>query len=231
MTGGSSITTSSVVSALPTPHLHAVLPASLRTTEPFSSLLANPMSSVHVINIVFPGPPSTIHPAGFGYLIPRPPQRYPSSVNEGPGILGTVFDACSVSQQDTNATGRHDYDNAQFTKLTVMVGGPYPLPPLPPHLSSEGDAPLPEHMQNILSQLSKHLSRPLPAPLYWRIKPNHNCIPTLLPGHQERMAELRGALSKEFGDRLQVVGAGVGGVSVGDCVEAGRRAALGLDLD
>ncbi|KAJ3511708.1 hypothetical protein NMY22_g15569 [Coprinellus aureogranulatus] len=228
MEGMPSISTSHVVSALPTPRLHAVLSPSLRSTKLFGHLLANPMSSVHVVNIVFPGPPSSVHPAGFGYLIPRPAQGYPSSADPDSSILGTVFDSCSLSGQDTNSTGKVGYADAEFTKLTVMVGGPYPLPPLPPHLSSQENVSLPDYMQSILKQLSTHLSRPLPTPLYWRIQPNHNCIPTLLPGHQERMRELGGALSKEFGDKFQIVGAGVGGVSVGDCVEAGRKAALRL---
>lgn len=40
------------------------------------------------------------------------------------------------------------------------------------------------------------------------------------------MGELRALISERFGGRLQIVGAGVGGVSVGDCVEGGRRAAM-----
>lgn len=186
------------------------------------------MSSVHVVNVVFPGPPSAIHPAGFGYLIPRPPQGYPSSADGELGILGTVFDSCSLAEQDTNLTGKHGYEDAEFTKLTVMVGGPYPLLPLPSHLPSNENVALPDYMQRILKHLSNHLSRPLPSPLYWRIQLNHNCIPTLMPGHQERMHELREALQEEFGGKFQIVGAGIGGVSVGDCVDAGRKAALEL---
>lgn len=228
MKEGPSIPFSSVVSALPTHQLHGVLAPSLRTAKPFGHLLSNPMSSVHVVNIVFPGPPSAIHPAGFGYLIPRPPHGYPSSAEGEPSILGTVFDSCSLAAQDTNSTSKLSFEDTQFTKLTVMVGGPYPLPPLPAHLSSDENATLPDYMQSILTQLSGHLSRSLPTPLYWRIQPNYDCIPTLLPGHRERMSEVRETLSQHVGDRFQIVGAGVGGVSVGDCVEAGRKAALEL---
>lgn len=46
-----------------------------------------------------------------------------------------------------------------------------------------------------------------------------------MPGHLERMAEMRSVLEdKVWGGRMEVIGAGVGGVSVGDCVEAGKRA-------
>ncbi|KAF6747845.1 protoporphyrinogen oxidase [Ephemerocybe angulata] len=228
---GTSLLPSHVTSALPTHLLYRALSPSLRSLKPFDHMLANPTSSVHVVNIVFPGPPSTIHPAGFGYLIPRPPQGYPSTSDEVPSILGTVFDACSLGAQDTTSSGKFGYTDAEFTKLTVMVGGPYPLPKLPSQLSSENDTGTPGYIQNILKQLSTHLSRTLPAPIYWRIQPNEDCIPTLLPGHGERMMELRSMLAEKFGGRLQVVGAGVGGVSVGDCVEAGRKAALEAPSD
>jgi oxygen-dependent protoporphyrinogen oxidase len=49
-----------------------------------------------------------------------------------------------------------------------------------------------------------------------------------MPGHLERMAELQEVLGGgPWEGRMEVVGAGVGGVSVGDCVEAGRRVGMG----
>jgi oxygen-dependent protoporphyrinogen oxidase len=51
-----------------------------------------------------------------------------------------------------------------------------------------------------------------------------SCIPTLSVGHLERMDGLRAVLKAlPWNGRLEVIGAGVGGVSVGDCVEAGKR--------
>jgi oxygen-dependent protoporphyrinogen oxidase len=47
-----------------------------------------------------------------------------------------------------------------------------------------------------------------------------------MPGHLDRMEEMKMKFLTGldgWGGRLAVVGAGVGGVSVGDCVEAGRR--------
>ena len=111
-----------------------------------------------------------------------------------------------------------------------MVGGPYPIPQMQAVSSSDATQSSlhAEYVQRILEQLSVHLSRRLPPPIHWRVQPNMDCIPTLLPGHLDRMSELRATLSSRFGDRFQIVGAGVGGVIVGDCVEGGRAAALAL---
>lgn len=135
-------------------------------------------------------------PEGFGYLIPRALNNTPTT------ILGTVFDSCALSEQDINS---------QFTKITVMVKGtttPYPNVP------------------DIIAQLSHHLASPLSSPLYTRVVRNENCIPVFSPGHLDRMNQLKSALQEgPWKGRLQVIGAGVSGVSVGDCVEAGKRAA------
>jgi oxygen-dependent protoporphyrinogen oxidase len=164
-------------------------------------LTANPSSSVSVVNLVFPLPPSEIHPEGFGYLIPRPASDYSQTV---PGILGTVFDSCSLHAQDTST---------QLTKLTMMMGGPYPSP-----VSESVSLPF------IMRNLEEHLQRRLPDPVFWKVWRNEECIPTLMPGHLERMEEMRNVLRDRWEGRLEVIGAGVGGVSVGDCVEAGKRA-------
>lgn len=120
--------------------------------------------------------------------------------------MGTVFDSAATSPQDTNADG--------FTKVTVMLGGP--------HRVTESTISTP----TILKHLAKHLGHdgPLPEPLLVRKHAHRQCIPTLSVGHLDRMEELRTSLSGQPWDgRLEVVGAGVGGVSVGDCVSAGRR--------
>ena len=68
----------------------------------------------------------------------------------------------------------------------------------------------------------------LPEPLLARVHHHRDCIPTLMPGHLERMAELQEVLGgRPWEGRMEVVGAGVGGVSIGDCVEAGRRVGMG----
>lgn len=221
-----------IVSALPLPVLHAIT----QSTTPIPHLLANPSSTVHVLNLVFPTPPREIHPPGFGYLIPRPKYGYPMhSGDNNPGILGVVFDSCSTWQQDEpgrNLTADEWYNKGSHTKITVMLGGPYPLyiPPCVP--SSLGNsASIPHHIQIILNHISTHLNRfnPLPSPIYYRLWRNEDCIPTYTVGHLRRINEMREMLNKDpseggWGGRLEIIGAGVEGVSVPDCVLAGRNA-------
>ena len=84
----------------------------------------------------------------------------------------------------------------------------------------------------------------LPPPSYARAHYHRNCIPTYTPGHLKRMDELRAALgfssSSSLADadavettspwkgRMHVIGAGVGGVSLGDCVQQGRDVAFAI---
>lgn len=84
----------------------------------------------------------------------------------------------------------------------------------------------------------------LPPPSHVHAHYQKNCIPTYTPGHLRRMDELKAALGftssssdssssssadvNPWGGRMHVIGAGVGGVSVGDCVEQGRDAAFAI---
>lgn len=169
-------------------------------------LSANPMSSVTVVNLVFPpmAPNEKIHPDGFGYLIPRDKDGKAE-------VLGTVFDSCSLSAQDTYPTS----DAPRFTKMTMMIR----LEP----------SSAPVTLDRVIAFLSEHLapSTPLPQPVLFRAHALRDCIPTPSVGHVRRMAELRDAANKQWGGRLEVIGAGVGGVSVGDCIEQGRKAGDG----
>lgn len=105
-----------------------------------------------------------------------------------------------------------------------MLGGPYGLPTPAP--SS------PSFLPTLLETLRRHLGRAelLPEPCLVRVREHKDCIPTPTVGHAARMAELTVAVRERWGVNAAVIGAGVGGVSVGDCVEAGRRAALSLEL-
>lgn len=193
-----------VVSALSLPTLSNILPSA--STLPH--LNANPYASVHVYQFIFPCSPDELHPAGFGYLVPRPKD---DSENVGkPKILGTVFDSCSVSAQDENADG--------LTKLTVMVSPP---------LESTEPVPVEEILQTLATHLSPSDPSALPQPIHTAVHARNSCIPTPLPGHGERMNELKQVLEDEKGPwrgRMEVIGAAVGGISVPDCVEAGRGA-------
>lgn len=184
-----------IVSTIPLPAFQKLLP----TSQSVPHLNANPASSVTVINFVFPVAPSAIHPAGFGYLIPRPP----SYDGAGPGILGVTFDSCSLAMQDTPGALN------SFTKLTVMLGGPY-------HRVADVD--------EVLKHLAQHLGlKELPVPVLTRVHKHEQCISTPTPGHLERMVEMRKAVKAIWDGRLEVIGGSVDGVSVGDCVEAGKN--------
>jgi oxygen-dependent protoporphyrinogen oxidase len=239
-----------VISALPLPVLDAILQpfagsamSTHTTTATLPHLRANPHASVTVLNLVFRNPSGTettpLHPPGFGYLIPRPEHGYrPSSVasqqgpgpgseaeaetsagsesrserEEAPGLLGVVFDTASLPDQDGG-----DATTSSFTKLTAMLGGPYQST-----RSSLSDAEL---VAAVLPRIADHLGLWLPSPVHYAVHRNEECIPTYLVGHTARMEELRRAVSERWDGRMKVVGAGVGGVSIADCVKAGRQAA------
>ncbi|KZT36172.1 Protoporphyrinogen oxidase [Sistotremastrum suecicum HHB10207 ss-3] len=210
-TGGFAITldssqvaeTSHVVSALPLPILSKVL-TNEGGAPSLPHLNSNPSSSVTVVNFVFDSPPDNIHPAGFGYLIPRPSDSNSSPRGIESCMLGTVFDSSSLAAQDSSPT---------LTKLTVMLGGPHPLP--------KDGVSIPE----LLSVLSSHLQRKLPEPILSNVRVQRDCIPIPTVGHWKRMKELKETLSADpWRGKMEVVGAGVGGVSIGDCIEAGRNA-------
>ena len=204
LTEGEISTFTHAVSAIPLPSLQSLIPSASQLPH----LTSNPSSTVTVINIVFPPTERRIHPEAFGYLTTRPASGYESPNS---GILGTVFDSCSLGQQD-----HYEGDSSpRFTKLTVMMGGPF-APALTPAQYS---------VDVVLSNLRDHLNYPglLPQPCYYEATEQVNCIPTLLPGHLRRMDELKRALNDPpWNGRLDIIGAGVGGVSVGDCVRAGR---------
>jgi oxygen-dependent protoporphyrinogen oxidase len=119
-------------------------------------------------------------------------------------MLGVVFDSCSLSAQDESHAG--------FTKMTVMLGGPYPA------WTREAT------IENILNNLSQQLGVSLPPPVYVSRRPQLGCIPIPGPGHLQRVQDMRRALSERWEGRFDIIGAGVGGVSVGDCVRQGREA-------
>ena len=199
-------------------------------SPPLPHLRENPHSSVTVLNLVFSSSTAKpLHPPGFGYLIPRPQHGYDSSLAaseplpEGTeaepelGLLGVVFDTASLPDQDHD--GENHADEAKFTKLTAMLGGPY--------LSAREESRLSDAqlVEATLRRISSHLGLALPPPVHYAVHRNTECIPTYLVGHTARMGELRRALHVRWGGRMKVIGSGVGGVSVSDCVKAARQAA------
>ncbi|KAK7685546.1 hypothetical protein QCA50_011413 [Cerrena zonata] len=177
-------------------------------------LMANPTSSVTVVNFIFPPTKALIHPEGFGYLVPRKDNLSDPHFSDYGALpledrlIGVVFDSCALSSQDKYLTDNQK--KGAFTKLTLMLKG----------VSSS----VPEE-EDLLKLLSKHLlpREPIPKPILMRVNIHSNCIPIPGVGHVQRIAELQKSLEDEFwGGRFTVLGAGVGGVSVPDCVEQGR---------
>ncbi|KZO95463.1 Protoporphyrinogen oxidase [Calocera viscosa TUFC12733] len=186
-----------IISALPFQSLPELLP------DPGLPFLIDhsEYSTVLLLNLIFP---SFAHPQGFGYLVPRPEGGY-GAANDGPGVLGTVFDSVALGEQDTLRG---------VTKMTMMSGGPYKR--------RFGEPYLPE----FLAALREHLGTSVPDPLYHRFVLQKKCIPTPQLAHTARISQLRQALGERpYAGRLELVGAEVGGVSVGDCVRQGREAA------
>lgn len=159
-----------------------------------------------VINLVFPLPPAQVHPAGFGYLIPR------SGPSQNPeGVLGVIFDSTAL---DTEG-------EPPVCKLTVMMGGPY----WSSYPSTSG-RPMerPSNATELVQPALRHLRRVFPhlqdvEPVLVRPKLHIECIPTYLPGHGGRLRELHEAISSgPWKDKLSLVGSGYGGIGVNDCV-------------
>ncbi|KAG9054424.1 oxygen-dependent protoporphyrinogen oxidase [Serendipita sp. 407] len=200
---GETVSASHLISALPLHILGGLVPPN----QSLPHLNFNPSSTVQVINFVFACSRADLHPEGFGYLKPRPANGY-----DGPdrGILGTVFDSCALSDQDTAGS-------KPITKVTVMCGGPYS------HSTSNLS------VDRILDELFIHLGKKRMEPIHVEVHEQRDCIPTPLVGHLERMDHLRRILREEpWNGRLQVIGAGVNGAGIADCVQAARAGAFGV---
>jgi oxygen-dependent protoporphyrinogen oxidase len=173
--------------------------------------------------MVFPIPPDKIHPAGFGYLVPRtadsvlfPPIDEQANPNPD-GIIGVIFDSNSLSGvEESSLVETH------LTKLTVMMGGPhwssYPSYPADP-ASSPLQIPKEEDLaEKAMAHLSKVFPG-IPQPVLTESTLQRECIPTYLVGHGQRMRELHNKLrTSDWSDRLILTGSSYGGVGVNDCV-------------
>lgn len=216
-----SLSTSHVISALPPRVLARTL------SSPLPHLTHNPSTCVGVVNVVYPLPPTSIHSAGFGYLVPRPPTNLNPNPSPNPsGVLGVIFDSTALPPNPPELGG-------QVTKLTLMMGGPY-WANYSPRISPPSDPEelLPLAIQH-LNTIFPHLRNVKPILTVCNI--HHNCIPTYLPGHGARLREMHEAIeSGEWNGKLSLVGSGYGGVGVNDCVLSGvdvaRRLAKGKEV-
>ena len=126
-------------------------------------------------------------------------------------MLGAIFNTVSMGRQDT-AKG--------FTKMGIISGGPYPSASTGPNTDL------------LLRDLRKHLGDryDLPEPIHSTTTECEECIPLFEPGHLKWVEKLRGTL-KDFGEnKVQIIGAGIGGVSIPDCIEQGRSSSVEITL-
>ncbi|KAK8853421.1 protoporphyrinogen oxidase [Kwoniella newhampshirensis] len=204
-----------------TSHLISALPSSRLPIASLPNLTYNPSTSVGVINLVYPLPPSEVHPAGFGYLVPRPSIDETNKGGRNPsGVLGCIFDSTALPSDPPELGGK-------ITKLTMMIGGPY-------WSSYHPVQPLPSNADDLIPQAIEHLEAVFPhlkcvRPILKIANLHTNCIPTYLPGHGDRLRELHAAIeSGPWGGKLSLVGNSYGGVGVNDCVYHGELVAKGL---
>ncbi|KAH8829326.1 hypothetical protein DL96DRAFT_1462413 [Flagelloscypha sp. PMI_526] len=199
-------TATHMVSALPAPALQQILsPTSLPglLSSPLISEALPSFSTVTVLNLVFAISPNSppLHPDGFGFLVPRPPEHSPEG--NPLGILGVVFDSCSLSGQDSAPS--------RLLKMTVMLGGPYAN-------GHDVDA------SKILAFISRATGSHLPDPVHVQWATHQNCIPHPRVGHEDLLTKLWDQEHREWvRQNFAIVGPGFTGVSVGDCVNAGRE--------
>jgi oxygen-dependent protoporphyrinogen oxidase len=168
-------------------------------------------------------PSSSIHPEGFGYLVPRSdPALNPE------GVIGVVFDSTAIPDLDEPSRLK------KMTKLTIMIGGPH-WSTYPRSASDLTPRPTPSNADDLIQPALSHLHRifphlgDLPPPILVVPHIQKECIPTYLVGHGQRLKQLDGALQDAgWKGRLSVAGSGYGGVGVNDCVYAAQEVADGL---
>ncbi|OCF77589.1 protoporphyrinogen oxidase [Kwoniella mangroviensis CBS 8886] len=192
-------TTDHIISALSSSTLSSIL----TPNQSLPHLDVNPYTSVGVVNLVYPLPPSQIHPAGFGYLIPR------SSPSLNPfGVLGVIFDSTAIPLS-TDVKG--------VTKLTLMLGGPY-WSTYDPKLTP------PKTNEELINNAIQHLNGIFPhlkdvQPILKLGKIHWDCIPTYTLNHGRRLRELHESIqSGGWNGKLSLIGNAYGGVGLNDCV-------------
>jgi protoporphyrinogen/coproporphyrinogen III oxidase len=192
---------SHVISTMPLAKLFPLLPH----FPPELGASFPPAVTVGVVNLYYPPESFTMPIQGFGYLIPK------TEVNPE-DALGVLFASNFAGSQDQ---GRY----AQGTKLTVMMGGHY----WRDRRSYPSD-------DDLLVAAKAVVARDLGItiePEVTLVNLQRDCIPQYEVGHWRRVEKLKEYLDWTFGkDRVFVVGAGVDGVGIGDCVLYARKAAL-----
>ena len=126
-------------------------------------------------------------------------------------MLGTIFDTVSMGRQDT-VEG--------YTKMGIVSGGPYESACTGPDVDA------------LLDYLRRNLGNryELPDPIYSTTTECEECIPLFEPGHLRWVEKVKGTLKNYGENKVQLIGAGIGGVSIPDCIEQGRRSSVEITL-
>jgi len=196
-----------VIAALPPRNLHDLL------AKDHPELVYNPSVTVAVVNLVYSSENAKLASPGFGYLIPRSE----NSAIEHNGLLGVVYDSCSIPSQDQGPSKDHTL------KLTAMIGG---------HMFDQvtsGHAGTNEELEAFFIETAKEAVRKHlqieTAPELVKAHIHRECIPQYMVGHLERMQTLDQRLRSDYDGLLAVTGAGYLGVSVNDCIKNAREVA------
>ncbi|KAF8952815.1 hypothetical protein BGZ46_003365 [Entomortierella lignicola] len=210
--------TNIVISAIPPRQLYNLLP------KPHSEMIYNPSVTVAVVNLVYPAEQARLASPGFGYLIPRSEN---SAINHQ-GLLGVVFDSCSIPSQDLGPS------RDKKLKLTAMIGGHMfkdivadqaslrDSDTSSANIKSNDKSLKPFFEKTAIDAVKKHLGIDA-APEIIKVHIRRECIPQYLVGHIQRMQVLDETLREEYEGMLAVTGAGYLGVSVNDCIKNARE--------
>ncbi|KAG0042389.1 oxygen-dependent protoporphyrinogen oxidase [Gryganskiella cystojenkinii] len=197
-----------IIAALPPRKLHGLL------TKDHPELVYNPSVTVAVVNLVYTTNNAMLSSPGFGYLVPRSED---SAVKHN-GLLGVVYDSCSVPTQDQGPS------RDQTLKLTAMIGG-HMFDEVTSKESSHSKADLEAFFaKTARNTVRKHLQIEAEPELI-KVHIHRECIPQYMVGHLERMQTLDGQLRSDYEGLLAVTGAGYLGISVNDCIKNAREVA------
>jgi protoporphyrinogen/coproporphyrinogen III oxidase len=227
---------SHVLSTLPIPALDQLMLRHARRAAPERTHILPhadpdartfPYASTVLVRLVFPPTADAfslpLHPPGAGFLVPRPLAGYAD--RRAAGILGVAFDSSVASAQDyelrddgDEGSARGAYGSSRFTKMTAVLGGPFPLTPAQVEPAA------------VVQRLSEYLGRELPKPTLARVHVCPRCVPAYVVGHARRIGDVHAAV-RDSKLKLAIAGAGVMGADVDTCVAVARGAALGAWLD
>lgn len=185
------------------------------TTETFDlaiSTLRNdkltPYVTVMTVNLYFANP-NLLPVEGFGYLIP---QTVPFEQNPE-RALGVIFDSSAVKGQD----------NAEGTKITVMMGGHW--------WNDWAEFPSEEEGLEMAKSVIKRHMGITDEPIAQSANLSKDCIPQYTLGYDDRLRDFSQGMSAEFKGRLRVVGSQFNGVGVNDCIAGAWNVTRGLRGD